>query len=48
MPFKCSFTVGDCNLEKIGDKRLSQPQRLVLETALDLGPAILGLVEKEF
>lgn len=34
-------------LEQLGDPRLSQPQRFVLEPALDARAAILGLVKNE-
>ena len=33
------------DLEQLGDERLRQPDRLVLEPALDPGATVLGLVE---
>jgi hypothetical protein len=34
-------------LEQLGDERLRQPDRLVLEPALDAGAAVLRLVEDD-
>ena len=36
------------HLEQFGNERLRQPQRLVFETALDAGAAILRLVQDDF
>lgn len=36
---------GDGHLKKLADQRLGQPDRLVLEPALDAGPAVVGLIK---
>ena len=35
-------------LEKLGNLRLRQPQRFILEPALNAGTSILGLIEQKF
>jgi hypothetical protein len=40
--------VGNRRLEKLGYLRLRQPQRFILEPALNAGTPILGLIEQEF
>ena len=47
MPFRCSLTVGTVTLKQLRDQRLRQPERLVLEPALDARAAVLGLVEDD-
>jgi len=36
------------HLKEDGEQGLGKPKRLILKTALDPGPRILGLVEQDF